>query len=507
MHCATLLLLSVAQATEVPSTIDQDATWSPADSPYRVSQDVTVAAGATLTIEAGVSVELDPDCSILVEGGLQARGEGDIVFSLSPDAKGSWGSLVLSGSEHDAVYEGLDSYASGSILEGCVFEHGSRALRLTGASPLVKDCEFSDNSYEPAEVETAGGAALYIEEGSLARIQGCSFQDNHVGGYGQGGAIYVNDADPIIQDCVFEGNSSIYGGALTSILMAAPIVGCHFQDNEVGGEGGAISLLSAVPAVLNNQVLDNSAWFDGGGIHVCVTCDPHAAPVFMDNAITGNQALYMPGGGFGAAWLRGFYANTIHDNLAGDEPGDFAWNNKWPHELPEWMHSPDISGNYWGTTDVDEIEEAIYDGLDDEELGVVAFEPVLQSAPSQAQTRVVVSTRRLHYDGAGDAMPVFLTLYNPGAAREVELLLLLEYGERRLVQHREPIGFPGETEGELGQRLSLPANGVWFGKLLEPSYASDMQPAWSAWHAALFDADSGERIGIVSTARFDLGED
>ncbi len=39
----------------------------------------------------------------------------------------------------------------------------------------------------------------------------------------------------------------------------------------------------------------------------------------------------------------------------------------------------------------------------------------------------MISTRKIRYVDAGDPMPTLLTIYNPGAAREFRLLILLHH--------------------------------------------------------------------------------
>ena len=76
----TLLLLglffvaSTVFGSNVSNTIDSDATWTKANSPYTLTGSVTVKSGATLTIEPGVTVNIGKDVYLQIDGTLVAKG-------------------------------------------------------------------------------------------------------------------------------------------------------------------------------------------------------------------------------------------------------------------------------------------------------------------------------------------------------------------------------------------------------------------------------------------------
>lgn len=344
-------------AEEITSDIKADTTWTIAASPYLVGGDISVLAGATLTIEPGVEVRLNADSSIIVAGQLVARGaqDADILFTAADDAT-RWQSVHFTDSSIDASFDQVDAYASGSLLERCIFEHATHALWLEGASPYVHNCTFRFNA-TPFSVDVVGGAAMLVQDGSSPRIRGCEFTDNLADGLSYGGAVYVDSSDPIIQDNAFTRNQSMYGGALCTTLTASPIVGNLFQDNVATGseysKGGALSLISSVCAILDNDVSGNSSTADGGGFHICVDCHPHATPFILGNRVTGNE---MTGdepshgaAGVGAGYLRRLSGNTISGNFRAGEPADFGWYHPLEEGLPDWAANVSVAGNWWGT--------------------------------------------------------------------------------------------------------------------------------------------------------------
>ncbi len=515
-HLARLLLLaSASPALHAPAlaasssyVIQEDTTWSRQGSPYTVSADMMVASGATLTIEPGVTVELDSWVSITVEGTLVARGSSQEPIVLrgveGADGRVRWGSLIFAEGSVGATYQGLDEYLSGSVLEHCEISDGSRAVAMFGSSPLIRECYFHGNYYE-SDLDVAGGAAIYVDQGSAPRISDSTFSGNIAGGTAYGGAIYVDQGSPIIQGNTFTANESVYGAALSAYAMYSPIVGNLFQENISGWDGGAIALVSSAPAILDNEVLSNEALYDGGGIHVCIDCNPHANPFITDNSIIGNTCSFQGAAGVGAAYLRSFSGNDIHDNLRSDVPADFAWFNQ-DTELA-WTRDLLAPGNWWGSTDAEAVAEAIWDGNDDPVYGLVDYQPMLDGPSPSADSRVTITTDRLEYSSPGTWMPVYLTIYNPGQPRQVELLLLLQHGNAPPLAYRGELGFPGSSLAGDSFLLDLPEGSVFFDTLGSAQLSDVPVSDHGTWYAALFDPETGDRIGDLCSARFDTKGD
>lgn len=507
---AALLMLSTGQAlgTEITATVfDANETWDAAGSPYVLGADLTVSTAATLTILPGVEVQLAPDVMLYVEGELIARGESasPIVFT-ARDADTLWGAIVFGPGAASAVFENLHDYVSGSILEYVTIEHGQRALRMEGVSPLVRACTFQHNRYgSNDQTELSGGAALWIGADSAPLIDACTFEDNYIQGFPQGGAVCVEYGEPIIKDNIFRGNESNYGGALVTSWVYSPVVGNTFEDNKGRFEGGGAAFYSSSPTFLNNYVSGNYSLFDGGGVHICVTCFPHANPIVMDNTIINNTNDGHGSAGFGAAYLRHFTANNVYGNMRKGAPLDFGWYNEHPDEYPSWVSQPIIAGNWWGTTDEDEIAAAIEDGDDEEELGHVTWRPALDAPVEAPLPRASITTKKIRYDTDGEPMPVYLTVYNPGPKKRFRLLVLAEIDGRAPVAVPGPFGLPGEEPGADAVRFEMPENGVTFRRILEPDYDATRLEGEALLRVVLFDDASGERIGEAGEARVVLG--
>ncbi len=114
--------LSVGTPPAPPSgTITVDTTWSAAASPIVISNNVTVAAGVTLTIEPGVTLLFNQGMGMTINGRLLAEGtpEAPIVFTRNAAAGASTWNQVLfnANSTTSRVAQARMSFFAGSALE------------------------------------------------------------------------------------------------------------------------------------------------------------------------------------------------------------------------------------------------------------------------------------------------------------------------------------------------------------------------------------------------------
>jgi hypothetical protein len=102
---------AVQAATNVSGAIVSDTQWRAQDAPFEVVGDLYVTNGATLTIEAGVTVYMRENTSLVVEqGALRVLGEADrpVIITSHRDragdtpAPGDWGQLRLRDGTVDA---------------------------------------------------------------------------------------------------------------------------------------------------------------------------------------------------------------------------------------------------------------------------------------------------------------------------------------------------------------------------------------------------------------------
>ncbi len=154
----TIDILRMTDAVDVAGNIDVDITWSAAEGPYQINGEVTLAAGATLTVEPGTAVFFGNNARLVVQGRLAAEGTDalPLLVTRTPGSNGTWNGLqfrassgenfirnaVLQFGQTDDGMIGLEE--SRLELDGVTLANSSRRrIRTIDSSLVVRNSTFA----------------------------------------------------------------------------------------------------------------------------------------------------------------------------------------------------------------------------------------------------------------------------------------------------------------------------------------------------------------------------
>jgi hypothetical protein len=183
---------------------------------------------------------------------------------------------IVTGSETNpsAILDGF-TITSGNASMDVEIPYGGAMLALYG-SPTLQNCKFNRNS------ALAGGAICYLFESS-AHLTNCSFTGNSAqigGGLVGSGCIFT------LENCTFTGNSGDWGGAFYNEVSPATVIKCVFISNMSSTAGGAVHEAISSSSFYNCLMTGNSSIQYGGAMYYWYDSSPH----LFNCTFSGNSA-------------------------------------------------------------------------------------------------------------------------------------------------------------------------------------------------------------------------
>jgi len=221
---------------------------------------------------------------------------------------------LLVPSEYETIQAAIDSADDGDVIlvaDGTYTGAGNKELTWDGTEKHItvksengpENCiiDLEDSGRAFTFVSGLGDNSIWITAADV--IDGFTIRNGNTNDYG--GAIYCyygyeNDVSPTIRNCVFENNTSNYGGAICIDGGSSLITNCVFDSNSAN-YGGAIYLGSAggdtEPLIQQCTFTGNSAdlhWNGQGGAIYLTNVSTNEDCRIWNNTFDGNSA---PNGG------------------------------------------------------------------------------------------------------------------------------------------------------------------------------------------------------------------
>jgi len=324
--------------TTVNGIIYSDTTWTKTNSPYMLTGPVAINKDVTLTIEPGTTVSLN-DYYIKVEGTLRAKGTNANKIYLGNGRVYFWNTS----SDWNEVT------GSGSIIENAILT-SSIEVHINDTSPKINknsisgwiDCEYSSSIISNNDIEGAIRVSF-----SYTVISGNTIHNGAIG------VDCSSDYRSIIS------NNTISGGE-TGIISAgardATISNNVIRDCAVG--------IDAVGSTIEQNVITNN----GRGVL------DRSAEIILNNTIVNNTV------GVYTQNNKPIVFNNIHNN------------SEYNIRLDKLSkYNVNATYNWWGTTDVQAINQSIHDFKNDFNLGNVTFIPFLTEPNPQAGPNTILT--------------------------------------------------------------------------------------------------------------------
>jgi predicted outer membrane repeat protein len=215
-------------------------------------------------------------------------------------SSGGPSATILNGAGAGSVVSFINFEAADSVLDGFTITNGRApfggGLRITSASPTVRNCIIKNNTATGATYSRGGGA--FVGGSSSRPLVTCVQFAFNQATYAGGGLGIGGSADVYLRTDDFEQNTAPYGGAVAVYSSGRLDVGTTtFINNRAAVDGGGIhsGVTYGNALVRNSCFRTNRAGGSGGGVWV-----PAGLAQVLNSTFDGNQAS--TGGGIAAGF-------------------------------------------------------------------------------------------------------------------------------------------------------------------------------------------------------------
>jgi hypothetical protein len=213
--------------------------WTKSLSPYHVTGTITVPAGNTLTIEAGVDVLFNADAQLVVQGSFRALGTSADSIRLTRGTASNWRGIRISGGDTSII---AYTRISGANARGSAPDNSGGALHISGSGTRVgvENSVLSGNRAEEGAAGVFNGATLTM---TYCAVSGNSARN--AGGI-------RNEGTLVVANCAIWGNSGSQGGGgiVNHGTARLTMLNCTVANNTAGANGGGIANATNSPGFL-----------------------------------------------------------------------------------------------------------------------------------------------------------------------------------------------------------------------------------------------------------------
>lgn len=396
--------------TSPPTIISTDQTWTAANSPYNLVGPTRVNAGVTLTLEPGATVNIG-GYYLQVDGALYSVGNANAPVRIISNLGVGLSDVVgyLNFTDNSIGWDGQT---------GCVFENTVINQTIIYVNnPMVK---INQNTINFAGNMMLDNVALRIRAGT-------SPVTNNI----INGAVIMEGGTSSINGNTITGGMGLYGGSptVTNNQVSGGSTYIYFAKDENRVYNAIAVNAYCSPTITNNQIRGSIGFGDYRGYQASAIITGNTITNggigCMGNVVISNNKVL--GGGISANGpnvtiqsnqisVPSATAITVSDNVTVKYNTVIACavgiqvNNPLPsgdfsrtgfissptiknNNIQGWTayaiktqtaNDIDVTNNYWGTTDTQIINAAIYDQGRDFNLGKIVFLPILSTPETSA---------------------------------------------------------------------------------------------------------------------------